>query len=311
MENLKTEMSLFILGIGLLLCFIALVLFGNVIVQRKKQRCDMELLLQRLDDALLQKRQSMVYDETLDSAISERLNKLAGLIERTNRRMEEEVSSVRELVSNISHQVKAPLANIILYTAILQENLKEKKEKEIVNKVEAQAEKLDFFIKRLVKSSYAEIDMLRLMPEKSSVEEMIKRACQIVELKALKKHILIKCQKTELFAVFDMKWTIEGIGNILDNAVKYSSEQSCIDVSITAYESFVCVQVSDYGIGIKEEEQGLIFQRFYRSEDVKDQSGLGIGLYLSREIFLREGGYVKIESSKGEGTKFKVFLPLN
>ena len=113
------------------------------------------------------------------------------------------------------------------------------------------------YIKRLVKSSYAEIDMLHLMPEKSSVEGMVKRACQIVELKALKKYILIKCKKTDLFTVFDMKWTVEGIGNILDNAVKYSPEQSCIDVSITAYESFLCIQVSDYGIGIKEEEQGL------------------------------------------------------
>lgn len=167
------------------------------------------------------------------------------------------------------------------------------------------------YIKRLVKSSYAEIDMLHLMPEKSSVEGMIKRACQIVELKALKKYILIKCKKTDLFTVFDMKWTVEGIGNILDNAVKYSPEQSCIDVSITAYESFLCIQVSDYGIGIKEEEQGLIFQRFYRSKDVKDQIELGIGLYLSREIFFREGGYIKTESLKREGTKFKVFLPLN
>ncbi|MCI8378428.1 MAG: sensor histidine kinase [Lachnospiraceae bacterium] len=153
--------------------------------------------------------------------------------------------------------------------------------------------------------------MLHLMPEKSSVEGMIKRACQIVELKALKKYILIKCKKTDLFTVFDMKWTVEGIGNILDNAVKYSPEQSCIDVSITAYESFLCIQVSDYGIGIKEEEQGLIFQRFYRSKDVKDQIELGIGLYLSREIFFREGGYIKTESLKREGTKFKVFLPLN
>lgn len=310
MENLRAEMDLLLLGIGMVLCFLSLAFFSVAIVQRRKQRCEMELLLQRLDDALLQKKQGFIFNETLDSAISERLNKLTGLIERTNRRTEEEVSSIRELVSNISHQIKAPLANIMLYTAILQENLKEKEEKEIVNKVEAQAEKLDFFIKQLVKSSYAEIDMLRLMPEKSSVDEMIKRACQMMELKTLKKHILIRCQHTELFAVFDMKWTVEGIGNILDNAIKYSPEHSCIDVNIASYESFVCIQISDHGIGIKEEEQGLIFQRFYRSEDVKDQSGLGIGLYLSREIFLREGGYVKTESSKGSGAKFKVFLPL-
>ena len=310
MGTLTMKTGILLYWIGVDLCLLSLVFFGTVIVQRRKMRHDMETLLQRLDDTLSQKCQNPIYDETLDSAISERLDRLVRMTERTKQQTEEEVSSVRALVSNISHQVKTPLSNIMLYTAILQENLIKEEDKELVCKVMAHTEKLDFFIQQLIKSSYAEIEMLHLIPDKSPVDELLKKVCQMVELAALKKHILIERQHTELSAMFDMKWTVEGIGNILDNAIKYSPEHSKINVSVISYESFVCIQIADEGIGIREEEQGLIFQRFYRSEDVKDQSGLGIGLYLAREIFIREGGYVKIESSKGSGTTFRVFLPI-
>lgn len=303
----NTEQS--VLYIGIMLCLFSFIVFCIMMIQRKKMRREMETVLQRLDDALSQKGQNTVYDETLDSAISERLDKLVRMVERTAQQTQEEVSSVRALVSNISHQVKTPLTNIILYTEILHENMEKEKDRELARKVTAQAEKLDFFIQQLVKSSYAEIEMLQLMPEKSSVDELLKRACQVTELAALKKHIIIKREPTEFFAVFDMKWTTEGIANILDNAIKYSPESSTVRVSAISYESFICIQVEDEGIGIREDEQGLVFQRFYRSEHTKDKPGLGIGLYLAREIFSREGGYVKVESTVGNGTAFKVFLP--
>ncbi len=272
-------------------------------------RHEMEVILQKLDDALSQKEPNLTYDESLDSAITERLAKIVRMMDRTRQQTKEEISSVRALISNISHQIKTPLANIMLYTDILKENLTEEKDKELVCKVIAQTEKLNFFMQQLVKCSYAEIEMLRLSPEISPVDKLLKQVCQVVELAALKKHILIERQHTELFAMFDMKWTVEGIGNILENAIKYSPVHSHIHVNVMSYESFVCIEIVDEGIGIREEEQGLVFQRFYRSEEVKDQEGLGIGLYLAREIIFREGGYIKIESLKDRGTKFRVFLP--
>ena len=296
-------------AIGIVLCLLSFIIMGMAINRRRQMRHEMEELLQRLDNALSGERQDMVYDETLDSAISERLDKLIQMFNRMVQQTDNEISSIRALISNLSHQIKIPLANIMLYTAILQEKLEEERNKELIEKVSAQAEKLDFFMQQLVKSSYAEIEMLHLMPEKSSVNELLGKACQIVELAALKKHIIVENQYTELSAVFDMKWTVEGISNILDNAIKYSPENTTVDVRVISYESFICVQITDEGIGIREEEQGLVFQRFYRSEAVKDKSGLGIGLYLAREIFSREGGYIKIDSCEGGGASFKVFLP--
>lgn len=309
MGTLAVGTEMFMLWIGVVLCVLSLVFFVFTLKQRRKMRHEMEMVLQELDDAISQKGLTPIYDESLDSAIAERLNKIVRMMDRTKDQTKEEISSVRALISNISHQIKTPLTNIMLYTDILKENLTDEKDQEIVCKVMAQTEKLDFFMRQLVKCSYAEIEMLHLFPEKSPVDGLLKQVCQTTELAALKKHILIECQHTGLSAVFDRKWTAEGIGNILDNAIKYSPMYSHIQIEVISYESFVCIQIVDEGTGIREEEQGLVFQRFYRSEDVKGEEGLGIGLYLAREIIFREGGYIKIESSKDRGTAFRVFLP--
>ena len=106
----------------------------------------------------------------------------------------------------------------------------------------------------------------------------------------------------------DGKWTAEALGNLLDNAIKYTREGG-ITVKTTPYELFLRLDITDTGMGIPEEEQAKIFTRFYRSEAVKEQEGVGIGLYLTREIVSRQGGYLKVSSETGKGSTFSVFLP--
>ena len=96
---------------------------------------------------------------------------------------------------------------------------------------------------------------------------------------------------------------------MLDNAVKYSPRDSVIEINTLFYDRFFCIQVKDQGIGIAEPEQGQIFRRFYRSAAAADEKGLGIGLYLVREIIAKQDGYVKVASELGKGTVFSIFLP--
>ena len=110
-----------------------------------------------------------------------------------------------------------------------------------------------------------------------------------------------------MMAYFDEKWTTEALLNIVDNAVKYT-EKGSVTLCMKEYEMFVCIEVADTGIGIPEEEQAKIFSRFYRSNDVRDKEGGGIGLYLARQIISGEGGYMKVSSKPGEGTVFGVYL---
>ena len=114
--------------------------------------------------------------------------------------------------------------------------------------------------------------------------------------------------KTDATAVFDEKWTLEALCNIVDNAIKYTVTGG-ISINVIVYEFFVRIDISDTGIGISDNEHEKVFSRFYRSEDTKNMEGVGIGLYLSRQIISGEGGYIKVSSVYGQGSTFSVFLP--
>lgn len=266
-----------------------------------------ELLL-KLDRAIGGEIQNTAYDESMDAAIAERLNRVVQISGMNQEKAERERDTIKSLISDVSHQVRTPLTNIMLYVGLLQEQDLDENTMLLIEKIQKQSIKLDFFMKELVKSSYAEQEIISIHPEMTSVEEIINTACQMVELAALKKKIDIVKEVTEVPCYADKKWTTEAIGNVLDNAVKYSPEDSQIKLNVIPYESFICIQIMDQGIGIREEEQGMVFERFYRSKDVSSEPGFGIGLYLVREVLAKQGGYVKIKSEIGKGTTVQLYL---
>lgn len=282
---------------------------GIVCRCRTNMKKQYELLLQRLDRILSGEKIDAVYDESLDAAVSHRLNRIIEISQMRKEAAEGERDVVKSLISDISHQVRTPLSNITLYTGLLKETILDESTCRLSDKIEKNAEKLELLMQELVKSSYAEQGLIEINAQKVSLDTIIKKGCQLVELKALKKNIelSVSCHGYGCFA--DSRWTEEVFGNLLENAVKYSPEGSEILVDDLLYESFVCVRIQDKGIGIPEEEQGKIFQRFYRGSNVKDKQGFGIGLYLAREVLRRQGGYIKVKSAPGRGTAVYMFLP--
>ena len=114
--------------------------------------------------------------------------------------------------------------------------------------------------------------------------------------------------KEDACALYDERWTLEALGNLLDNAVKYSPVGSMVTVSVKNMEMFSCIMVEDEGIGIPEEERAQIFKRFYRGRNVTQEEGNGIGLYLSRIIIQKEGGYIKVSSGSNGGSCFSMYF---
>ena len=108
----------------------------------------------------------------------------------------------------------------------------------------------------------------------------------------------------------DPKWTVEALGNIVDNAIKYTACGGNVQVKAEQNSFFVKIDIIDDGIGIEKEEIPKIFGRFYRSLSVADQPGVGIGLFLAREIIQAQKGYIKVTSKRGKGSTFSVFLPI-
>lgn len=250
------------------------------------------------------------YDETRLSRLESKWKQYLAATKMSMEQSGKERQNIKELVSDISHQTKTPLANIVLYSELLKEQLKDSEENQLVNQIHAETQKLEFLIQSLIKMSRLETNMLEVQPQKQPVAPLVEDAVNELKQKAKEKVIRIKylqdgCAKAE----YDRKWTAEALNNILDNAVKYSPVGSTITVQVKEFEMYVCILVADEGIGITEEERAQIFRRFYRSSQVQQEEGLGIGLYLAREILRREGGYIKVQSRLEKGSCFGIYLP--
>ena len=177
-----------------------------------------------------------------------------------------------------------------------------------VTAIRSQSEKLKFLIDSLVKMSRLESGLMNYVPVVSSVDELLESITDSLSAKASLKGISISYEPTALYINSDPKWTYEAIFNIADNAVKYTHEGE-VKMYATEYEMFIRIDIEDTGIGISEEDSAKVFSRFYRSREVSEEEGVGIGLCLAREIITGVGGYIRLESTPGKGSKFSVYIP--
>lgn len=298
---------LLLLGVGIFEC-----------IRNGKERRQMRALEEMLDAAISGEFLEKNYDETCCSAIESRMAQYLKKCEGVQKKQKDNQEKTNRLISDISHQTKTPLTNISLYTELLLEKELADETRNYVFQIHSQAEKLQFLLNTLIRSSRLETGIIRLYSKKQEVCEMIENAVAQIRSKAEKREIeIVICEECEEEssknrmagqAVFDEKWTQEALYNILDNAVKYTHPGDRIEVHRTDYELFLRIDVTDHGIGISEKESGRIFGRFFRGEQVRNQEGVGIGLYLANQIVSGEGGYLKVKSVPGEFTTFSIFL---
>lgn len=303
MNNYNTAICI----VGICLVITALVILINHLRTKKTIDTIEDMLNQAAKGNFSEKD----FDETRLSSLETKFAHYLSASVVSARNVELEKDKIKSLIADISHQTKTPIANLLLYSELLLEddtdNLSTQMRENILQ-LHAQSEKLQFLIDSLVKLSRLENGILQLSQQEEAIKPMLTLAVKEAEYKAKVKGLELILHDTDEEAYFDSKWTLEAICNILDNAVKYTNEGS-ISLSVTAYEMFVRIDIKDSGIGIKEDELPKIFSRFYRSEDTKNMEGVGIGLYLSRQILSEEGGYIKVSSVYGQGSIFSIFLP--
>ena len=280
----------------------------TIIVDRKKTNRTLNNIEKMLDEAIKGEFSTEHFDESRMSRLESKLHRFLDSSSISAQNVKSERDNIKKLISDISHQTKTPIANLILYSELLGDAEIPEEQKGNAAAIHEQAEKLRFLIDNLVKMSRLENGILSLSPEKSDISSVLNDICSQYRDKAETKGLELSLSAKETSAIIDRKWTAEAIGNIVDNAIKYTSEGS-VTLKLSDYEMFARVDISDTGMGIPEEEQAKIFTRFYRSNNVRDKEGVGIGLYLARQIIAGEGGYIKVLSKVGEGTTFSVFLP--
>lgn len=274
-------------------------------------------LEEMLDAAMNGDFEEKEYDETKLSRLETKWKRFLNASVLSKEALAQERETLKSLISDISHQTKTPMTNIKLYTSLLDECLRgednrEQKEKSIrlVEELVHQTEKLEFLIHALTKMSRLEGNIVEVKPKQQSVYPLLVAVREENLLKAERKNIAIKLEcPEESTACFDYKWTGEAVGNVLDNAIKYTEEGTLITMKVMVFEMYLAIMIKDQGMGIREEDIPGIFNRFYRSKEVSEKEGVGIGLYLTREILRKENGYVKVRSVPGEGSEFALYLP--
>ena len=268
----------------------------------------LDTLDQMLDDAIRGDFQESLYDESRLSALETRMAHYLSSNTVSARNLAAEKDAIKTLIGDISHQTKTPIANLLLYAQLLEEQDLPPESRAYVSALEGQAEKLRFLIDALVKTSRLESGVLAMTPKRHGLQQLLEDAASQAAPKAEAKDIVLTAEPTDLTAKFDPKWTTEALYNLVDNAVKYTPTGGRVTLRAVGYELFCRIDVTDTGPGIPEAEQAKIFQRFYRSPAVSDEEGVGIGLYLARQIAAGQGGYLKVASRSGEGSTFSLFL---
>ncbi len=291
--------------------FLLMALAGAALAGR--ERLKSRRLLRRLDQMLEQAAggsfREEAFNEGLLSALESRMARYLASSSLSQEAMAREKANIQSLLTDISHQIKTPAANMLLYAQLLNEQPLTQEGRACAAALEGQAEKLRTLTDILSKLSRLETGILTLHPVPGPLEPMLEDAAAQFALRAAEKDITLTLVPAGARAVFDPKWTAEAVCNLLDNAVKYTPPGGSVTVDTVAYEMFGCVRVSDTGPGIPEEEQAKIFQRFYRAPSAHDQEGVGVGLYLAREIARGQGGYLKVKSPEDGGAVFSLFLP--
>lgn len=262
-----------------------------------------------LDQAIAGSQLSTVNEETELAAFAGKLARFVAMRDKAFQDAKVQKNQIETLLADISHQTKTPIANILLYSQLLAE--KSHENRELIEKLTSQSEKLQFLIRRLVEMSRLENGIIRCDTRKGQLRDFLLQVIGDYYDKAQEKNqeILLECTQ-DAAAVFDGKWLREAVGNIVDNGIKYTPQGGSITLSVTSYQMFARIDISDTGRGITEEEIPKIFGRFYRSTDAAADEGLGLGLYLAREMVNAQRGYIKVSSEPGKGSCFSVFIPI-
>lgn len=289
--------------------------------------CFLAFLLHRLDDAyitgiiadlsclvdiLTELEEREVFPEEEDTVLSKlqvKVIKLVRILKSKNETAKQEHENIKGLVSDISHQLKTPISNLKMYSEFLENSsLSEEKRLEYISIIRMSVERLNFLSENMIKISRLESGLIHLKMHRQSLNETVLKAVKDIYPKAKEKHVEIKYkEEKQIVLSHDRNWTAEAVCNLLDNAVKYAGEGSLVVLGIRQLGMFAEVSVEDENGAIPEEERARIFTRFYRGGNSRNQEGIGVGLYLAREIAVKQGGYMNLKTTE-KGNIFLIML---
>lgn len=286
--------------IGLLVLIIGIILYKYIVL-----RSEMSELSDYIDKAFDGNLEITEFDEKELSKIKSKLIKFLYASQVKEAKINTEKSKTKDLIADISHQTKTPITNLSLYISLLEDNPKD----EYLEIIKYELNKLEFLIQNLVKSSRLESDIISLQKHQANLKDIVEDVLREFKVILYEKCISINLKDEDLIFNLDERWLKEAIHNLVDNAIKYSPNGSTINISI--YKSYL-----NYNLDIENECKDLseeilpkIFERFYRGKNSVSKDGLGLGLFIAREIIEKHGGNIRASLDENR-IKFSVDFPL-
>ena len=286
--------------IGLLALIIGIILYKYIVL-----RSEMRELSDYIDQALDGNLEIIEFDEKELSKIKSKLIKFLYASQVKEAKINTEKSKTKDLIADISHQTKTPITNLSLYISLLEDDPKD----EYLEIIKYELNKLEFLIQNLVKSSRLESDIISLQKHQANLKDLVEDVLREFKVILDEKCISINLKDEDLIFDLDERWLKEAIHNLVDNAIKYSQKGSTINISV--YKSYL-----NYNLDIENECKDLseetlpkIFERFYRGKNSVSKDGLGLGLFIAREIIEKHGGNIRASLDENR-IKFSVDFPL-
>lgn len=286
--------------IGLLVLIIGIILYKYIVL-----RSEMSELSDYIDKAFDGNLEITEFDEKELSKIKSKLIKFLYASQVKEVKINTEKSKTKDLIADISHQTKTPITNLSLYISLLEDDPKD----EYLEIIKYELNKLEFLIQNLVKSSRLESDIISLQKHQANLKDIVDDVLREFKVLLDEKNISINLKGEDLIFNLDERWIKEAIHNLVDNAIKYSPNGSTINISI--YKSYL-----NYNLDIENECKDLseetlpkIFERFYRGKNSVSKDGLGLGLFIAREIIEKHGANIRA-SLDNNRIKFSVDFPL-
>ena len=292
---------------------------GMIGIMRLLQRTDdvyisqIVAALSDLLDSLSELERQEVFPENEDTLLSKlqcKTDKMVTTLRLQNEQERAEHENIKGLVSDLSHQLKIPISNLRMYTEFLKNpHITIEERQQYLHILDLSVERLMFLSESMIKVSRLESGLITLHCEKQSINETILQAVKDIYASAKKEDVMIT-YKEEISCdiLHDRRWTAEACFNLLDNAVKYGKPGNEIVLAVRELGLTIEISVTDQNEPISGEERTRIFERFYRGQNAIEKEGVGIGLYLAREIIEKQGGCLSVHPS-GYGNRFSIVLP--
>ncbi|AUM86953.1 two-component sensor histidine kinase [Clostridium botulinum] len=238
--------------------------------------------------------------------LSSKFNLMSNRLEESLLNLRKEKIFLKNIISDISHQLKTPLSSLIMFNELMKdENMPIEDRKNFLKLSDEQLRRMEWLIINLLKIGRLEAGVVEFRRENNPLYVTVNKALAGLSEKAKEKsqQVIVDIDE-DVYFKHDMDWTAEAISNIIKNSIEHTDSYGQIKISCEETPISLTISIKDNGEGIPEKLQNKIFERFYKGENSVNPSSIGIGLSLTKSIIESQNGSIIVESEMGEGTEF-------